>query len=118
MPAAREKEDILNAMKRMGLGVASDDCGRTTDPVSLYMREMGKIPLLTREEEVVLAKEIERGEQIIARALSKTRFVRNEILSLEDKLVEDDEITLALFDHGGRNPPATRLSAGNGRSSA
>jgi RNA polymerase primary sigma factor len=109
LPAALEKEDILNAMKRIGLGVASDDHGRTTDPVSLYMREMGKIPLLTREEEVVLAKEIERGEQIIARALSKTRFVRNEILSLEDKLVEDDEITLALFDHRGEEPAGDAL---------
>jgi RNA polymerase primary sigma factor len=62
------------------------------------MKEMYRIPLLTRKEEIVLAKEIERGEEIIIKALSKTRFVQNEILSLEEKLNKDDEIILALFD--------------------
>jgi len=62
------------------------------------MREMATVPLLTRKEEIDLAKEIERGEGIVIKALSKTHFVQNEILSLEEKLYKDDEITLALFD--------------------
>jgi len=85
-------------MKEDRFNVPSADSGRTADPVSIYMREMGSIPLLTREEEVVLAKEIERGEGIVTRALSRTRFVQNEILSLEEKLDQDDETALALFD--------------------
>ena len=52
------------------------------------MRDMGRIPLLTRNEELVLAKEMERGEAIVIKALSKTRFVQNEILSLEEKLAQ------------------------------
>jgi RNA polymerase primary sigma factor len=59
---------------------------------------MGNIPLLTRKEEIGLAEEIERGDQIVIKALSKTRFVQNEILSLEEKLDKDDEMILSLFD--------------------
>ena len=62
------------------------------------MREMGGIPLLTRKEEIVLAKEIERGEAIVIKALAKTRFVQNEILSMAENLDKDDEIILSLFD--------------------
>ena len=78
--------------------ISFEEPGQTSDPVRLYMKEMSRIPLLTRKEEIVLAKEIERGEEIVIKALSKTRFVQNEILSLEEKLDIDDEIILALFD--------------------
>jgi RNA polymerase primary sigma factor len=72
--------------------------GLTSDPVRIYMREMRNIPLLTRDGEIFIAKEIERGEEIIIKALSKTRFVHNEILSLEEKIDKDDEIIQAVFD--------------------
>jgi len=85
-------------MKKVGFNISFEEPGRTSDPVRIYMREMGNIPLLTREGEIDVAKEIERGEEIIIKALSKTRFVHNEILSLEEKLDKDDEIILALFD--------------------
>jgi RNA polymerase primary sigma factor len=78
--------------------VSFEGPGQTSDPVRIYMREMGNIQLLTREGEIDAAKEIERGEEIIIKALSKTRFVRNEILSLEEELNEDNEITQAVFD--------------------
>jgi RNA polymerase primary sigma factor len=78
--------------------ISFEEPGQTSDPVRLYMKDMSRIPLLTRKEEIVLAKEIERGEDIVIKALSKTRFVQNEILSLEEKLDKDDEIILALFD--------------------
>ncbi|MDH7512310.1 MAG: RNA polymerase sigma factor RpoD [Clostridiales bacterium] len=84
-------------MKKVGFNPSFEEPGRTSDPVRIYMREMGNIPLLTRNEELFLAKEIERGDKIVIKALSKTRFVQNEILSLEEKLDKDDEITLALF---------------------
>jgi len=78
--------------------ISFEEPGRTSDPVRLYMKEMSQIRLLTRKEEIALAKEIERGEEIVINALSKTRFVQNEILSLEEKLDKDDEIILALLD--------------------
>jgi RNA polymerase primary sigma factor len=85
-------------MKNAGFNISFEEPGRTSDSVGIYMREMGNIPLLTRNEEIVLAKEIKRGEGIVIKALSKTRFVQNEILSLEEKLDKNDEVTLALFD--------------------
>ena len=71
---------------------------RTTDPVKLYLREMGNISLLTREGEIAIAREIERGEKAIIKALSKTRLVLNEVLSLEEKIKDYPEIMLEMFD--------------------
>jgi RNA polymerase primary sigma factor len=78
--------------------VSFEGPGQTLDPVRIYMREMGNIQLLTREAEILIAKEIERGEEIIIKALSKTRFVHNEILSLEEKIDEDDEVFQPVLD--------------------
>jgi len=85
-------------MKKVGFNISFEEPGRTSDAVGIYMREMGNIPLLTRKEEIGLAEEIERGDQIVIKALSKTHFVQNELLSLEEKLNKNDEVTLALFD--------------------
>jgi len=78
--------------------VSFESPGHTSDPVRIYLREMLNIPLLTRDGEILVAKKIERGEEIIIKALSKTRSVHHEILSLEEKLNEDDEIIQAVFD--------------------
>ncbi|HUU39056.1 MAG TPA: sigma-70 family RNA polymerase sigma factor [Candidatus Desulfaltia sp.] len=85
-------------MKNVGFNISFKEPGRTSDSLGIYMREMATVPLLTRKEEIDLAKEIERGEKIVIKALAKTRFVQNEILSLEEKLDKDDEIILSLFD--------------------
>ncbi len=71
---------------------------RTTDPVKLYLREMGNISLLTREGEISIAKEIERGEKTIIKALSKTRLVLDEVLSLEERIKEDPFVIQEMFD--------------------
>jgi RNA polymerase primary sigma factor len=85
-------------MKKVGFNISFEEPGRTSNSVGIYLREMGNIPLLTRKEEIGLAEEIERGEGIVIKALSKTHFVQNEILSMEEKLSKNDEVTLALFD--------------------
>ena len=85
-------------MKKAGFNISIEEPGRTPDAISMYMREMGSIPLLTREGEIRVGKKIERGEKITIKALSKTRFVHNEILSLEDELNEDDKTIQAVFD--------------------
>jgi len=78
--------------------VSLEGLERTTDPVKLYLREMGNISLLTREGEIAIAKEIERGERSIIKALSKTRLVLNEVLSLENRVDEEEGIFVVMFD--------------------
>ncbi|MBC7349015.1 MAG: RNA polymerase sigma factor RpoD [Candidatus Aminicenantes bacterium] len=71
---------------------------RTTDPVKLYLREMGNIPLLNREGEIAIAREIERGERAIIKALSKTRLVLTNILQIEQKIKDFPETIQEYFD--------------------
>jgi RNA polymerase primary sigma factor len=87
-PPKRRKSDL----------VSLHGLERTTDPVKLYLREMGNISLLTREGEIAIAREIERGEKSIFKALSKTRLVLNEILSLEENIKEDAFIIQEMLD--------------------
>ena len=70
----------------------------TTDPVKLYLREMGSISLLTREGEIAIAREIERSEESIIKALSKTRPVLNEVLALESRIRENPFTIEEMFD--------------------
>jgi len=93
-----DKQKKVHSKRREPSIVSLEDPEQTSDPVRIYMREVGNIPLLTREGEIFAAKEIERGEEIVIKALSKTQFARTEILSLEEKLNEDDEIIWAMFD--------------------
>ncbi len=62
------------------------------------MKEMSSIPLLTRKQEILLAKKMERGESIIIKALLGTLFFQNEILILGKKLHENDEIIHIMFE--------------------
>jgi RNA polymerase primary sigma factor len=87
-PPKRRKSDL----------VSLHGLERTTDPVKLYLREMGNISLLTREGEIAIAREIERGEKSIFKALSKTRLVLNEILYLEENIKEDAFIIQEMLD--------------------
>jgi len=78
--------------------IATQDLERTIDPVKLYLREMGSITLLTREGEITIAREIERGERAIVNALSKTRLVLDEILSLEERIEANPMIIQEMFN--------------------
>jgi RNA polymerase primary sigma factor len=59
---------------------------KTNDPVRMYLREMGTVPLLTREGEVEIAKRIEHGQNMVLKALSRSTLVVREILNIGDKL--------------------------------
>jgi RNA polymerase primary sigma factor len=59
---------------------------KTNDPVRMYLREMGTVPLLTREGEVEIAKRIERGQNRVLKALSRSPIVINELLALGEDL--------------------------------
>ena len=62
--------------------------GRTTDPVRMYLREMGSVSLLTREGEVEIAKRIEEGDRDVARVIYNTPITVKEVISLGDMLAK------------------------------
>ncbi len=59
---------------------------KTNDPVRMYLREMGTVPLLTREGEVEIAKRIERGQNRVLKAISRSLIVIREIVALGEDL--------------------------------
>jgi RNA polymerase primary sigma factor len=59
---------------------------KTNDPVRMYLREMGTVPLLTREGEVEIAKRIERGKLSVIKAISRTPTIAKKILEMGDQL--------------------------------
>jgi RNA polymerase primary sigma factor len=93
---SRQKEIIPH--RRKSDLVSTHGLERTTDPVKLYLREMGNISLLTREGEIAIAREIERGEKSIIKALSRTRLVLDQVLALEDRIKENPFIIQEMFD--------------------
>src|SRR5687767_15714032 len=59
---------------------------KTNDPVRMYLREMGTVPLLTREGEVAIAKRIERGKLAVIKSISRTPTIAKRILIMgEDR---------------------------------
>jgi RNA polymerase primary sigma factor len=69
------------------------EAAKIDDPVRLYLMEMGKVPLLTRDEEVSLAKQIEEGRHAITRAIARATVTPQEIRAILDRL-EAGEINL------------------------
>ena len=65
---------------------------KTNDPVRMYLREMGTVPLLTRDGEVEIAKRIERGQLRVLQVLSRAAIVIKEIMSLGEQLAKDPSI--------------------------
>jgi RNA polymerase primary sigma factor len=59
---------------------------KTNDPVRMYLREMGTVPLLTREGEVEIAKRIERGQMRVMKAISRSPIVVHEVIALGEDL--------------------------------
>lgn len=93
-----DKHRTIIPKRRKSALISFEGLERTTDPVKLYLREMGNISLLTREGEITIAKEIERGQKSIIKALSKTRLILNEVLALEEKISEYPEIIQEMFE--------------------
>jgi RNA polymerase primary sigma factor len=73
---------------------------KTTDPVRIYLREMGLVPLLTREGEVALAKRIERGRLLVLKTITRSPIVIKELLEIANDLREGTRSIkeIVLFD--------------------
>ena len=63
---------------------------KTNDPVRMYLREMGTVPLLTREGEVEIARRIERGKLAVIKSISRTPLVAKKVIQLGDALHTGD----------------------------
>ncbi|MBI5927624.1 MAG: RNA polymerase sigma factor RpoD [Aquabacterium sp.] len=79
-------EEEAEEAAEAALSTVDSEFGRTTDPVRMYMREMGTVELLTREGEIEIAKRIEGGLQAMMLAISASPTTIAEILSLSDKI--------------------------------
>ncbi len=73
---------------------------KTNDPVRMYLREMGTVPLLSRIGEVKIARRIERGERTVMNALADSHFVVDELRSLGDR-IRKNQVSASLFSFSG-----------------
>ena len=79
-------EEEAEEAAEAALSTVDSEFGRTTDPVRMYMREMGTVELLTREGEIEIAKRIEGGLQAMMHAISASPTTVAEILAMADKI--------------------------------
>jgi RNA polymerase primary sigma factor len=91
-PPAVTDEDAVEEAEQ-ALATVDSDFGRTTDPVRMYMREMGTVDLLTRESEVEIARRIEDGLKHMVQAIAACPTTIAALLALVDK-VENDELSV------------------------
>ncbi|HJR06370.1 MAG TPA: RNA polymerase sigma factor RpoD [Pyrinomonadaceae bacterium] len=83
--ASPEDEEALDE-DEVNLDLSAGLLDKTNDPVRLYLREMGVVPLLTREGEVSIAKRIERGQTKTRKAISRSPIAVSELLRIGDDL--------------------------------
>ena len=86
LPSSALEENFNEEAKIDELDLTPGALEKTEDPVRIYLREMGIVPLLTREGEVDIAKRIERGQRRALKALSRSPLVIRQILVLSDDL--------------------------------
>jgi RNA polymerase primary sigma factor len=98
--AARAAHTTLEVTQRIELGPRNDaiheeeaeierpvhSVQKSTDPVSTYLREMGVVPLLNRETEIVLAKRMERGKLRVLKTVSRSPLVAKELIAVGEEL--------------------------------
>jgi RNA polymerase primary sigma factor len=90
MTGGDSADDIAAAEAAAALAAVETETGRTTDPVRMYMREMGTVELLTREGEIVIAKRIEEGIREVMAALAYYPNTVNSVLTEYDKVATEE----------------------------
>ena len=100
-PAA-SSDDEVEEEAEVALSTVDSEFGRTTDPVRMYMREMGTVELLTREGEIEIAKRIEDGLKHMVMAISACPTTIADILAMAERVANDeiriDELVDGLID--------------------
>ena len=82
----KPKEEVT--AEEVELDLTPGTMEKTNDPVRIYLREMGTVPLLTREGEVAIAKRIERGQMLVLKTISRSPIMLKEILAIGEELRE------------------------------
>ncbi len=108
-------DDIAAAEAAAALAAVETEAGRTTDPVRMYMREMGTVELLTREGEIVIAKRIEEGIRELMAAVAhypgSVQFILNEydLVNKEERRLGD--LMVGYLDPADHVPSAAEVAA-------
>jgi len=108
---AGASEEEAEEEAEAALSTVDSEFGRTTDPVRMYMREMGTVDLLTREGEIVIAKKIEAGLKDMVMALSACPVTIGEILANAEKIATG-EMEIDQFVDGLVDPNAEDIKLG------
>ncbi|HET7200273.1 MAG TPA: RNA polymerase sigma factor RpoD [Burkholderiales bacterium] len=112
-PAGVPDEDAEEEAEA-ALSTVDPEFGRTTDPVRMYMREMGSVELLTREGEIEIAKRIEDGLKHMIQAISACPTTIAEILDLSGRVAREemriDELVDGLIDPNAKDEPIHELA--------
>ena len=112
-PVASSDDDVEDEAEA-ALTTVDSDFGRTTDPVRMYMREMGTVELLTREGEIEIAKRIEDGLKHMVMAIAACPTTVNEILGhiqrVRDGQAQIDEVVDGLIDEEGEEYAGSGVS--------
>ena len=106
-PVSADDADVEEQAEQ-ALSTVDSEFGRTTDPVRMYMREMGSVELLTREGEIEIAKRIEDGLKHMIQAISACPTTIAEIVDCADKIARDEMRIDELID-GVIDPNANEL---------
>jgi RNA polymerase primary sigma factor len=108
-------DDIAAAEAAAALAAVETEAGRTTDPVRMYMREMGTVELLTREGEIVIAKRIEEGIRELLAALAYYPGAVKSVIDEYDKVATEErrlaDVLIGYLDPADHVPSAAEAAA-------
>ncbi|MFZ0410147.1 MAG: RNA polymerase sigma factor RpoD [Candidatus Acidiferrales bacterium] len=85
-PAETVKSEEASSSEDGELDLTPGSLEKTNDPVRMYLREMGTVPLLTREGEVAIAKRIERGQLLVLKTITRAPLILKELLQVGEDL--------------------------------
>ena len=115
-------DDIAAAEAAAALAAVETEAGRTTDPVRMYMREMGTVELLTREGEIVIAKRIEEGIRELLAALASYPGTVDHVLAEYDLVAKEEkkltDIMVGYLTPAEHVPSAAEVAAARERAEA
>ena len=113
----RSADEIAAAEAAAALAAVENEAGRTTDPVRMYMREMGTVELLTREGEIVIAKRIEEGIRELMAALAFYPGIARKLCDEYDLVAKEErklaDILVGYLDPAEHVPSAQEIAEQN-----